>query len=1012
MINNSKVHRNPYIIGNPINEKEKLFGRESLFSLIKDHLDQDVKVILLHGLRRIGKSSVLQQFTNFIDQDKFVCVNFDLQDKARMPLSELIHSLATAIIEQLELDIQGLESPTREELEQKIDIFAYIFLPKIYEKLGDKKLVLLLDEFDVIDSEKVDIISKGAGFFPYLQSLISNQKQLFIIPVVGRHVAELENVLALFQRAPNQEIGLLDEVSTRLLITKPNEETQLKYEQEAIEKIYQLSAGHPLFTQVIGFTIFEKARDKNNWIVTLADVEGVVDKALENAEGGLSWFWDGLSIPQKVIFSAITEAQKIAGKLFPEDPFSLIKRYGVIQTEELIQAVDQLAKKGWVDNTKRRVKVDLVRYWMEKYHPIQQEISQLENQKLEEVYPLCKRASQLCKEGKKQDALHLYETILTLNPNHFRTLPRLAEIYLEIDNFDKALELYERAYNVDNRTYQGKLLSVLKNYADKLIEQRELAKAIAQLQRILEIEPNNQSAQEKLKEIQVENLANKQNQVSVQQPLQTPANRFVTSAGSTTTSLPIEQKGLIKRGAVICILAIAGISVIAYQILAPCPSGQKKGLFGFACQASLTSTNSRIISSRGERTLFSNITDSNAKHNINREKGIEAFKNNDYSSAREFFKNARKANYNDPEVLIYENNAKAREKGKPLILAVVVPADNAQSIAQEILRGVAQAQEQFNVDGGFNSRLLEIVIANDADDPKQAQEVAQQLIKDTDILGVIGHYSSRATKEALVEYTQAKLPVISPSSTSTELQSDVFFRTIPSDAISGKQLAEYGVKQLRLNKVIVYFDSDSSYSRSLRESFEEQFKQLGGEIVQRIDFSKPNLDVKKELEDSVVNYQAQGVLLFPDLKNTDVSLELVKVKLNPIKSEIPNLQFLGGDTLYSEKAFASEGLIVSIPWFREAPQSQNFVKKAVGLWEKKISWRTATSFDATQTFIQALKTFSSNPSRSEVLERLRQVNLTESLTSGYKLQFTRYGERQTQPILVKVEGGGFKQVLP
>ncbi|NMG22934.1 ABC transporter substrate-binding protein [Brasilonema bromeliae] len=51
---------------------------------------------------------------------------------------------------------------------------------------------------------------------------------------------------------------------------------------------------------------------------------------------------------------------------------------------------------------------------------------------------------------------------------------------------------------------------------------------------------------------------------------------------------------------------------------------------------------------------------------------------------------------------------------------------------------------------------------------------------------------------------------------------------------------------------------------------------------------------------------------------------------------------------------AIEGLIVSVPWFREAPQSKNFAQKAAQQWGGKISWRTATSYDATQALIQAL----------------------------------------------------------
>ncbi|MFM6369383.1 MAG: ABC transporter substrate-binding protein, partial [Dolichospermum sp.] len=118
--------------------------------------------------------------------------------------------------------------------------------------------------------------------------------------------------------------------------------------------------------------------------------------------------------------------------------------------------------------------------------------------------------------------------------------------------------------------------------------------------------------------------------------------------------------------------------------------------------------NSRI--SRGERTLFP----ANINTSTFRDQGIEAFQKGDYEQAAKFFKQAIQANRNDPEVVIYYNNALARQAGSPLTLAVVVRS------AEWVLRGVAQAQDQFNRNKGLTGRLLEIVIANDNNDPKQA----------------------------------------------------------------------------------------------------------------------------------------------------------------------------------------------------------------------------------------------------------------------------------------------------
>ena len=154
---------------------------------------------------------------------------------------------------------------------------------------------------------------------------------------------------------------------------------------------------------------------------------------------------------------------------------------------------------------------------------------------------------------------------------------------------------------------------------------------------------------------------------------------------------------------------------------------------------------------KGQRTLFP------GKGNPSRDKGIKAFSQEDYGAAVSAFQRAMNADRSDPEVVILYNNAKARLQGNPLALAAVVPVENNMNSAEEILRGIAQAQMQFNASGGVGGRLLEIAIANDGNQSDMAIQVARQLKDDPSILGVIGHNSSSATQAGLSIYVQSDL---------------------------------------------------------------------------------------------------------------------------------------------------------------------------------------------------------------------------------------------------------------
>lgn len=509
----STVRRNPYIVGRAISERELFFGRENLFQFIEDNLNQREQVILLHGQRRIGKSSVLFQIPNFVGQKEFVFVLFDLHDKSQLTLGTVLHSLAKKIVEHLNLDPAQVTPPTHTDLGTEPEIFSKEFLPKVYQALGEKNMVWLLDEFDVLNSDDPDSLSET--FFPYLQSILKQQDKLFIIPVVGRQLDDMPKLLGLFRRAPNQTIGLLRKESAQRLITEPAKDS-LMYDSDAIQAILELSAGHPYFTQLICHALFAQARTEENWQVTRNDVARIVDEAIEIGGGGLAWFRDGLPIPERVIFSAVAEAQKLAAlkaEQFAGEPLTLLKEYGVAQTETLAQAGARLVEWDFLELAegsdlplvkvpKYKVKVELVRRWLVKQHPLRQEIWELE--KLEPAADsIYKSADDLRIRYKRlKNAIPLYEQALAINPNDFTALFELAEGYLDIENFSKAIELYQRAYQVDPiRTQEGFVQSLL-GYGDKLIEQGKPELAKEHIQKVLAIQTDNALAQERLREIE------------------------------------------------------------------------------------------------------------------------------------------------------------------------------------------------------------------------------------------------------------------------------------------------------------------------------------------------------------------------------------------------------------------------------------------------------------------------------------------------------------------------------
>ena len=145
--------------------------------------------------------------------------------------------------------------------------------------------------------------------------------------------------------------------------------------------------------------------------------------------------------------------------------------------------------------------------------------------------------------------------------------------------------------------------------------------------------------------------------------------------------------------------------------------------------------------------------------------GNEHFNKGEYKKAQSLF-NLRERPIDDPEALIYSNNAKAFSENNYVTIVASIPIKYSNDIAKEMLRGIAQAQDEINHNGGIKGKLLHIVIADDNNDPADVKVIANYLVNDNsdkEVLAVIGSNVSEATKQA-AEIYQGKIILISPTS--------------------------------------------------------------------------------------------------------------------------------------------------------------------------------------------------------------------------------------------------------
>jgi ABC-type branched-subunit amino acid transport system substrate-binding protein len=397
-----------------------------------------------------------------------------------------------------------------------------------------------------------------------------------------------------------------------------------------------------------------------------------------------------------------------------------------------------------------------------------------------------------------------------------------------------------------------------------------------------------------------------------------------------------------------------------------------------------SANNSQLIS-QGEKILL--------EQNSTKQAAASDFSQENWDGAIASYQQAVANNPNDPESKIYLNNAKARKTGNPLTIAVVAPISNSPDSAKEILRGVASQQEEFNQIPSASGQLLEVVIANNSDVLKAAS-IAKDLINFPNLLGVVGYGIDPGSQQALRQYTGTDLVALSPLTTS--ITSDGKLQTIPLDQkqnellgnyLQGvsKTLLGYAQKQNSSPAVVVFYNSDSPYSMQLKQELITAISSVNGQLIKEVDVT--NSTPTAEL----ASVQGANTIMLALSKNkVSEAVQIAQANNN-------KMTMIGGDELYNPDLLIQggnsiKGITLAVPW--SFKPNDPFAQDAVSSWKGRVSWRTATAYDATKALTDAI---SQNPTRNGVSQLLNQGMVISGNTTSFNIF-------QEVPLVQAVEG--------
>ncbi len=359
--------------------------------------------------------------------------------------------------------------------------------------------------------------------------------------------------------------------------------------------------------------------------------------------------------------------------------------------------------------------------------------------------------------------------------------------------------------------------------------------------------------------------------------------------------------------------------------------------------------------SLGEQILVHGVT------NADKEAGAKEFRALNFVTAKNNFQKSLQQNHNDPEALIYLNNAKVGN-GSGIKIAVSVPIGSNPNVAQEILRGVAQAQDEVNRNGGIKGKPLLLEIANDENSPEVSTGLAHEFVEDSQILAVIGHNASDVSLASAKEY-QGKLVMISPTSFAKslteigDLHSDNYiFRTVPDIRLVADTLSNYAINKAHKKRIAMCSDFKAVDNKSFRTEFTFSIEQNGGTFIPiPCDFSAPDFNADAIIA-QIKKESVDGLLLAPHVDKIDLALAVAHANKRQL-TLFASPTFYTAQTLLSGKADVN-GMVLAVPWHPWSSCSDRFTKNATKLWgggATTVTWRTATAYDATLVIIDGLK---------------------------------------------------------
>lgn len=305
---------NPYLAGIPLAENHQSFvGREDVFAFISENMRMSLSqhpVLLLIGSRRIGKTSILKQLPTRLKEQNYVHVFLDCQGLVDSGNASFFLYFAQAIANGLTKAGYPFPPPTIADFQDNSGhVFKYLFLPQVWQLIGNRHLLVVVDEYEVLE-RRVQDGKLDQEVILSLRSLMQHEQRLAFIFAGTTALQELSSDYwhVFFNIAKMHPIGFLSEADAEALIIQPVYASGMVYDDLAIEEILRGTGRHPYFLQLICDELVSLCNREERNYVTIAHAQTALRTILDRGQPHLNFIWDRATPRQRLVLSALAKS--------------------------------------------------------------------------------------------------------------------------------------------------------------------------------------------------------------------------------------------------------------------------------------------------------------------------------------------------------------------------------------------------------------------------------------------------------------------------------------------------------------------------------------------------------------------------------------------------------------------------------------------------------------------------------------------------------------------------------